>query len=122
LLHTSVPLHIVVHEPQCIAVEPTQLPLHESRPGLQTHWPASQSWPLPQAFPQAPQFWALLATGVHVVPHIIWPAAQLWPSTLPWQPDAATAPSRTSKASRDALDKRPICQLLANMLPPSRSA
>jgi hypothetical protein len=37
LLQTSVPLHIVVHEPQCIAVEPTQAPLQESRPGLQTH-------------------------------------------------------------------------------------
>jgi hypothetical protein len=38
LLHTSVPVHIVVHEPQCIAVDPTQLPPQRSRPGLQTHW------------------------------------------------------------------------------------
>jgi hypothetical protein len=43
LLHTSTPVHIVVHEPQCVAFEATQLPLHDKRPGLQTHWFAWQS-------------------------------------------------------------------------------
>jgi hypothetical protein len=59
LLHTSVPEHIVAQEPQCMAFEGTQAPLHASKPALQTHWPAWQTWPAPH--------------GV----------AQDWPSTLP---------------------------------------
>src|SRR5262245_52783081 len=70
LLQTSVPVHIVVQEPQCAAFEATHIPLHDSRPALQTHWPDWHTWPIPQ------------------------PPPQVWPSTLPWHPAAASnAPS-----------------------------
>ena len=84
LLHTSMPVHIVVQEPQWAAFEATQLPLHESRPGPQTHWPDWQTWSVAQTLPHAPQFRASVATVAQPPAHIVWPAPQVWPSTLPW--------------------------------------
>ena len=39
-LQTSVPLQVVLQSPQWAELDATQLPLHDSRPALQTHWPA----------------------------------------------------------------------------------
>jgi len=70
-LQTSVPVQAVVQPPQWAAFEATHIPLHERRPALQTHWPAWQTSPIPQAV-------------AHDEP----------PSTLPWHPAAASnAPS-----------------------------
>jgi hypothetical protein len=69
-LQTSVPVQVVVQLPQWAEFEATHVPLHESRPALQTHWPAWQTWPAPQA------------------------VAHPWPCTWPWHPAAASsAPS-----------------------------
>jgi hypothetical protein len=43
--------------PQLLVLEATQEPLQESSPPEQTQEPLEQVLPLPQAFPQAPQFW-----------------------------------------------------------------
>jgi len=74
-LQTSVPVHVIVQLPQWAAFEATQVPLQESKPALQTHWPAWQTWPAP-----------------HAVAHD-------WPPTFPPQP--ATA-SSSSVAPRNA--------------------
>jgi hypothetical protein len=42
-LQTSVPVQTVVQAPQWAEFEATQLPLHRSRPAVQTHWPAWQT-------------------------------------------------------------------------------
>ena len=83
LLHTSMPEHTVVQFPQCAAFEGTQVPLQANWPAPHAHWPAWQTWPAGQAFPQVPQFAVSAATVLHAPPHIIWPAVHAWPSTLP---------------------------------------
>ena len=84
LLHTSMPEHTVVQFPQCAAFEATQVPLQANWPAPHAHWPAWQTWPPGQAFPQVPQFAMSVATVLHAPPHIIWPAVHDWPpSTLP---------------------------------------
>ena len=70
-LHTWMPVHTVVHEPQCAAFEATQAPPQASRPALHPHWPAWQTWSAAQAFPQVPQFCASTATVLQAPPHVI---------------------------------------------------
>ena len=108
LLHTSMPEHTVVQFPQCAAFEGTQVPLQANWPAPHAHWPAWQTWPAGQAFPQVPQFRASVATVLQraAAHHLAGGAA--WPSTLPWQ--LATA---SQAAQREDLksDSWPTCCL-----------
>jgi hypothetical protein len=47
-LQTSVPVHVTVQLPQWAEFEATHVPSQASKPALQTHWPAWQTWPTPQ--------------------------------------------------------------------------
>jgi hypothetical protein len=65
----------------------TQAPLQLVRPP--GHWvvqaPLEQTWPLPQAPPQAPQFCGSLAVETQKPPQAVWPAGQATTQAPPEQ-------------------------------------
>ena len=92
--------------PQCAAFEATHWPPHASKPPLQTHCPPAHICPIAQGWPHAPQFCESVATLVHELAHIIWPALQVTPTppvpdgTVPTWPVHASAPTSAMAGTR----------------------
>jgi hypothetical protein len=81
-LHTCPDGQTLVQLPQWVASLETHWPLQLRRPEPQPQVPFAQTWPVPHAWPQAPQFWLSVATVLHWPLQSIWPVLQVTPPPL----------------------------------------
>lgn len=78
-LHVALPLHVVVHAPQCVLVvfRSTHVPLQSVSPSGQPQRPATQIPPVAQTLVHDPQCAAVDVTSTHEPPQSNDPIGQL---------------------------------------------